>query len=184
MYQTVTVLVWFASNKLCSLNSWYRIGSLISNLECSLHYPLDLTIISAFLSFQKDFFISQYFSPKFLNSCRINRRFVRNDHLPPSCWPSRPELTQPPTFPLHWHSKLYHYRLLSVWKLQSLSPFQGIGDQACSFRIHETLNHYITFQQTLTGFFLGIDKQGQFVAPTYLTSTKEEIKFEIHLAVS
>lgn len=60
----------------------------------------------------------------------------------------------------------------------------GIGDQASSFRIHETLDHYVTLQHTMTGNFFGIDKKGQVVPPIYLNRSKDECKFEVHLAYS
>lgn len=52
------------------------------------------------------------------------------------------------------------------------------------FRIHETLRHYITFQHSLSGQFLGVDSSGQFIHPSYLTPPKDECKFEVHLMVS
>jgi len=57
----------------------------------------------------------------------------------------------------------------------------GSGDSLCTFRIHETLLHYITFQHVISGQYIGVDSAGQFVHPSYLTSARDECKFEIHL---
>ena len=67
--------------------------------------------------------------------------------------------------------------------IKFLSIFQGVGDAASQFRIHETLNHYITFQHSLTGHFIGVDSSGQIAPPVYLNPSKDECKFEIHLMV-
>ncbi|XP_065056728.1 uncharacterized protein LOC135684945 isoform X3 [Rhopilema esculentum] len=60
----------------------------------------------------------------------------------------------------------------------------GVGDAASQFRIHETLNHYITFQHSLTGHLIGVDSSGQIAPPVYLNPSKDECKFEIHLMYS
>lgn len=60
----------------------------------------------------------------------------------------------------------------------------GIGDQASMFRLHESFNHYVTMQHTMTGHYLGVDKQGQIVPPIYLNQSKDEAKFEVHLVYS
>ena len=39
-------------------------------------------------------------------------------------------------------------------------------------------------QHTMTGHYLGVDKQGQIVPPIYLNQSKDEAKFEVHLVVS
>ena len=61
--------------------------------------------------------------------------------------------------------------------------FQGVGDAASVFRIHETLSHYVTLQHDMSNQFVGLDHQKNLVPANHVTNGSANSEFEVLLVV-
>ncbi|XP_057300822.1 uncharacterized protein LOC130635619 [Hydractinia symbiolongicarpus] len=60
----------------------------------------------------------------------------------------------------------------------------GVGDRASTFKLHETMSHYVTFQHDMTGQYVGVDQQQNLVPAPQVTSGGLNSLFEVHLVYS
>lgn len=60
----------------------------------------------------------------------------------------------------------------------------GVGDNASSFKLHETPSHYVTLEHQMTSQYVGVDNQQNIVPANQVTNNGLNSHFEVHLVYS